>query len=341
MTAYYNEIEPYPCAVLRERIADGSLPDGRVDERDIRNVKPDDLNGFTHCHWFAGIGGFALAQRLAEWPDDLELWTGGFPCQDISTAGKGAGIAKGARSSLWWEWYRLIASRRPRVVIAENVPALRTRGYDSVADALEGISYTVRTVVVGAEHVRAPQKRHRVWIVADRDGGHGLDASDEVRAGRNSVDHGGVAELADGTSHGCERTKENAPRARGWRAAESIVCGESDPYGVDHAIGAGLAGHGTDSAACGRDGACGPVAAASVRWPARPGEPQHDWEAPRLLELRVGSATDGLSAELVRAERDNYRRIAWANKRALKCAGNAIVPQVAAAIMRAYLKAAI
>lgn len=95
-----------------------------------------------------------------------DLITGGFPCQDISVAGKQAGIVEGEKSSLWREMWRIIRAVRPDWVLVENVPALRTNGADGVLAALEAIGYACWPLVVGAEHLGAPHKRHRVLIVA-------------------------------------------------------------------------------------------------------------------------------------------------------------------------------
>ena len=72
-------------------MAEGLIAFGDVDERDIRNVEVVDLEGYTQCHFFAGIGGWSVALRLAGWPDDRPVWTGSPPCQPYSTAGKGLG----------------------------------------------------------------------------------------------------------------------------------------------------------------------------------------------------------------------------------------------------------
>lgn len=90
---------------------------------------------------------------------------GGFPCQDISVAGRGDGLS-GERSGLWFEFLRLVQEVRPVWVLAENVPALRTRGIDTVLGGLEQEGYACWPVVVGARHVGAPHRRDRVFIVA-------------------------------------------------------------------------------------------------------------------------------------------------------------------------------
>lgn len=88
MTAYYNEFDPFAAAWLRELIADGLVAPGVVDERSIKDVQPDDLRDFTQCHFFAGIGGWSYALRLAGWDDARPVWTGSCPCQPFSDAGQ-------------------------------------------------------------------------------------------------------------------------------------------------------------------------------------------------------------------------------------------------------------
>jgi DNA (cytosine-5)-methyltransferase 1 len=170
--AYYNEIDPYLCDWLRNLIAAGLIPPGDVDDRDIRSVCADDLRGYRQCHFFAGIGGFAYACRLAGWPDDEEIWTGGFPCQPFSVAGRQR--AQADDRHLWPELHRLIASARPALFLGENVSGLIPLGLDGVLSDLESEGYASRAVVVPACAVNAPHRRDRVWIVghrlADRDG---------------------------------------------------------------------------------------------------------------------------------------------------------------------------
>ena len=90
MPAYYNEIDPYAAQWLRNLISSGHIAAGDVDERSIVEVRPDDLRGYTQCHFFAGIGVLSHALRLAGWSDDrpVLVWTASLPCQPFSAAGK-------------------------------------------------------------------------------------------------------------------------------------------------------------------------------------------------------------------------------------------------------------
>ena len=117
--AYYNEFDRFAAAWLRELIAAGHIPAGDVDERSIADVTPGDLAGYAQCHFFAGIGGWAYAIRLAGWPDDRPVWTGSCPCQPFSAAGKQRGTAD--ERHLWPEFRRLIWATRPPIIFGEQV----------------------------------------------------------------------------------------------------------------------------------------------------------------------------------------------------------------------------
>lgn len=120
-------------------------------------------------HW-PGVPCYPDVRRLAA--ADLrtdgvprpDLVCGGFPCQDVSTAGPGGGL-DGPRTGLWREMERLVAELRPAWVLAENVPALRVRGADRVLAGLETLGYAVWPLVVGAAHAGAPHRRGRVFVV--------------------------------------------------------------------------------------------------------------------------------------------------------------------------------
>jgi DNA (cytosine-5)-methyltransferase 1 len=99
------------------------------------------------------------------WRGKVEVITGGFPCQDISKAGKGEGIA-GERSGLWKEFARIIGEVEPQFAFIENSPVLRTRGLGTVLQDLAEMGYSARWCVLGAWHVGANHKRDRMWVLA-------------------------------------------------------------------------------------------------------------------------------------------------------------------------------
>ncbi len=166
MTAYYNEFDKYAAQWLRNLIAAGHIAPGDVDERSISDVRPSDLAGYIQCHFFAGIGGWSLALRLAGWPDDRPVWTGSCPCQPFSVAGQGAGTAD--ERHLWPHWFHLVRSQRPPVIFGEQVDAAIAHGWlDLVQDDLEGEGYAFGAVGVPAAGVGAPHIRQRLWFVAD------------------------------------------------------------------------------------------------------------------------------------------------------------------------------
>ena len=101
-----------------------------------------------------------------EWRGKVDIVSGGFPCQDISCAGKGAGIS-GERSGLWAEMARIIGEVRPRYAFVENSPMLVTRGLDRVLCDLAAMGFDAEWGVIGAHHFGAPHKRERLWIVAN------------------------------------------------------------------------------------------------------------------------------------------------------------------------------
>ena len=168
MSAYYNEIEPYAAQWLRNLIAKGLIADGEVDTRSIVDVQPVDLRGFTQCHFFAGIGGWSHALRLAGWPDDRPVWTGSCPCQPFSVAGKGAGIDDPRH--LWPHFHRLISAVRPPVVLGEQVAGAAGYGWlDGVRADLEREGYASRGADLPALAVNAPHIRQRLyWVAVDK-----------------------------------------------------------------------------------------------------------------------------------------------------------------------------
>lgn len=101
-----------------------------------------------------------------EWRGRVDVVSGGFPCQDISAAGRGAGI-DGERSGMWRHMARIVGEVRPRFVLVENSPMLTSRGLGTVLGDLAALGYDARWGVLGACHAGAPHRRERIWIVAN------------------------------------------------------------------------------------------------------------------------------------------------------------------------------
>lgn len=175
--AYYNENDPYCAQWLRNLVSDNLIAPGYVDERDIRDVRPVDLEPYAQFHFFAGIGGWSAALRLADIPDNFPVWTGSCPCQPFSAAGKAGGFAD--ERHLWPDWFHLLRVCRPAIVLGEQVASKAGLAwYDLVRADLENEGYAVGAADLCAAGVGAPHIRRRLWFVA---------MDDAVRNGRQAV----------------------------------------------------------------------------------------------------------------------------------------------------------
>ncbi len=139
------ESDPYAASVLCARQNDGLLPPFPIWCGDIR-----DFDG-------------------KPWAGSTDVVSGGWPCTDISAAGKGAGI-EGKESGLWAEMARIIGEVRPREVYVENSPMLVSRGLGRVCGDLAALGFDAEWGVVGAHHAGAPHKRDRIWVLARHPG---------------------------------------------------------------------------------------------------------------------------------------------------------------------------
>ena len=159
------EWEPYAQSVLVARQNDGTLPPFPI---------WNDVQSFDGKPWRGRV----------------DVVAGGFPCQDISVAGKGAGL-DGARSGMWGHMARVVGEVRPRFVFVENSPALVNRGLGRVLGDLSALGYDSRWIVMGAADVGANHKRDRLWILAYSRGERHELTKHEVCAGRNASEFGG------------------------------------------------------------------------------------------------------------------------------------------------------
>ena len=219
MTAYYNEIDPFAASWLRELIQAGHIAPGDVDERSIEDVRPADLLGYTQCHFFAGIGGWSLALRLAGIPDDYPIWTGSCPCQPFSSAGAGAGFDDPRH--LWPSFAWLIAQCRPAVVAGEQVASKATGPwFDLVQADLEAMGYAFGLAAFPAAGIGAPHIRDRAYWVGRRLGtglegytGDGCGAPGWPESAGSVAEAGGALRLADSTGKRWDRGKDTARQA--------------------------------------------------------------------------------------------------------------------------------
>lgn len=162
---YYNEWDKGAAAWLRELINNKLIPYGYVDERSITEVTPSDLEGFTQCHFFAGIGGWPLALQLAGVPASARLWTGSPPCQPFSVAGQSRGFDD--ERHLAPVFLRLIRECKPELLFGEQVAAAIGKHWlDFVFLNLEEKGYTCGAAVLPACSVGAPHKRERLFFGA-------------------------------------------------------------------------------------------------------------------------------------------------------------------------------
>ncbi|HII0420410.1 DNA cytosine methyltransferase [Klebsiella pneumoniae] len=349
--AYYNEIDPFAAQWLRNLIAAGHIAPGEVDERSIEDVTPDDLRGFTQCHFFAGIGVWSHSLRLAGWPDDRPVWTGSCPCQPFSAAGKGDGFAD--ERHLWPHFFHLISERRPQHVFGEQVASGNANTwFDLVQDDLEGMGYAFGLVPFTSAGIGAPHIRERAYWVANAGSGRydrrTAAAGQETRAGAGIAIGVGIGGLGNSNIARLEGLSGNdgaAGRegATGPAAAPGFHDGLANTDNEQHSIAVSGCGH--EHASTGREQ--NPAASAGLRGDYRPLEVNGFWRDADWLLCRDGKwrpvepgtfpLVDGAAARLGRVE-PGVARVASSNRVGrLKGYGNAINAQAAAAFIRAYM----
>ena len=314
----YNEIEPYAAAWLQNLSAGGHIATGRVDTRSIADLKPEDVAAATQFHTFAGIGVWSYALRLAGWPDDRPVWTGSCPCQPFSAAGKRGGFDDARH--LWPDWFRLIRECRPPVVFGEQVASGDgLQWFDAVRADLEGAGYAVAGFDLCAAGVGAPHIRQRLFFVAERATNAMRERSETGLSATEGRHPRSAEEPGDGvggrSGPGAGRSSDGGlgdPGEHGDREYAGELSGDEGQHGErptnrDHAsVVAGAVG--------------------------RPGPTNGFWGDPDWLYCRDGKWRP--------VEPGTFPLAHGAPARVgrLRAYGNAIVPQVAAELIRAYLE---
>ncbi len=252
----------------------------------------------------------------------IDLICGGFPCQDISTAGKGAGLS-GARSGLWSEYARLIQEVRPKYILIENVAALRSRGLDQVLREIAEIGYDAEWHCIPASAVGAPHRRDRVWIMAYVSNTQSKRTQGGIFQPRGSSQlREDVADPHSGRF--IQREPEGEPETRA--GVEGERCGAKDVADPQQQRPQGWLHRWEDQERQGEQGYLG-------RYSSVDGQPIENWWA---VEPTVCELADGISPGLVRyAGRVATNIPNRVNK--LKGLGNAVVPQIVEVLGRMIL----
>ena len=162
MTSFYNDNHPATGAWLQALVNAGELPSGRVQVCDVTEADPDNS---THCHWFAGIGGWPLALKMIGWPDATPVWTASLPCQSFSSAGKQRGFADDRH--LWPAFRDHIAKHNPPILFGEQTQSKLGRDWlATVQDSLEALGYRTAAADLCGPLVGAPHQRQRLYWMA-------------------------------------------------------------------------------------------------------------------------------------------------------------------------------
>lgn len=333
MSAYYNENDPKAAAWLRELINDGHIAPGVVDERSIEDVRPHEIEEFTQCHFFAGIGGWSYALRLAAYPDNQPVWTGSCPCQPFSAAGQGRGSAD--ERHLWPAFAWLISQCQPATIFGEQVASRDGRAWLArVQTDLEGMEYRTAAADLCAAGVGAPHIRQRLFWVADsdsqrredlRDGGKRFTPPGTQRAGRGFAD--GVT-TGDGLPDTCNAIRGQEHRPRSGMEGEHTLQREGSENSDGHPSGSpDVDGLSNPANSIGRTGA-----------ERSNGTEVGDSSGAAWGEFRLVGSIDGKTRRIKPGLEPLVDGLPG-RVGLLRGYGNAIVPQVAQAFIEAYLDA--
>ena len=257
----------------------------------------------VHC--YSDIRELTATRLIADVWHRIEVICGGFPCQDISLAGKGAGLA-GERSGLWSEYARLIREIRPRYAIVENVSALLTRGLEQVLGDLAAIGYDAEWHCMPASYVGAPHRRDRIWIIA-----YPNNSGFEEQPKRNRRKEARVgSSRRNDTKRLCD---DVADASRDLLNGSGIARQEGWPQSSDGSQAM------ADTSGPGLAQRQGAENGRRAIWNARNAIASSGWWD---VEPNVGRVAHGVSSRVDR----------------LKCLGNAVVPQITEMIGRAIMQ---
>jgi len=327
---YYNDNCPQVCAWIRQLMFDGLIPYGVVDSRSILDVQPADLEGFTQCHFFCGIAGWAYALNLAGWPATRPVWTGSPPCQPFSAAGKLEG--KEDARHLGPKFISLVRACRPPVLFGEQVASAAVFGksakrvggepewswLDDLSDRLEAAHYAVGASDIPAAGVGAPHIRQRTFFGAVRladANGRDACAEREQRSGQQRLkpQDGGPERLADANDQRPQGRQGMPQRPVECAAGSGGLADSQPPSGTDHG-----GWDDVDWLFC-RDGKWRPVKSSVQR------------VAPRIPGSVVPCSDFVPASSPLAQSTKEARRVMR-----LRGYGNAIVPQAAALFIKAF-----
>lgn len=344
---YYNEFDPYAAQWLRNLIKAGHIPVGDVDDRSITDVCARDLKGYTQCHFFAGIGGWSRALQLAEFPTDRQVWTGSCPCQPFSVAGKGKGTDD--ERHLWPVWFNLIKECQPSVIFGEQVAAAMGHGWiDGVFADLENEDYACAAAIIPACSVGAPHRRERLWFVADSNSAMPYRSGESRKRRWLEFANGGcdVADAANLQRDGGEYNARSNQQSRDAMQKSGDGDGDGIMGNTQHNGLFTESEHGiTVSAIC--NNAQGANSASEFEGASSPRELSSFWQSAEWLQCADGKQrriepsirllADGLPGGVVELRTGEETPHYYSRIGALKAFGNAIVPQVAAEFIKAFI----
>lgn len=226
---FYNDVDAHAAQWLSNLITAGLIPAGTVDERDIRGIKANEVQGYQTAHWFAGIGGWAHALDLAGWDATRPVWSASLPCQPFSSAGKGLGEED--ERHLWPTFFALVRECRPDTIIGEqSASKAGIRWLDGIRTDLESAGYAFGAAALTAAGAGAPHIRQRLYWVATLGG---VANSEAARRGRRTEESRGLSEgvRAEGRGGGPADTGEPrgvADSAGEGRRRQGCDCGAGD-----------------------------------------------------------------------------------------------------------------